>query len=104
MDPMLAKHEKLMTNAYVTKLEILINGRRIVVVHVERNGEREIYPAKSEVVACGSLSSASLMSRSDNGMHPVITDAKVFSSNEAMNSTIAIDDIGRVVDSIRGQP
>ncbi len=72
VDPMLAKHDNvtLMTNAYVSKLGTDTSGRRVDAVHVERNGEQEIYSAATVVVACGSLSSALLLLRSANERHP----------------------------------
>lgn len=72
IDPMLAEHKNvtLMTNAYVTKLGTDPSGRRVDAVHVERNGQQEIYSATVVVVACGSLSSALLLLRSANDRHP----------------------------------
>jgi choline dehydrogenase-like flavoprotein len=69
---MLAKHDNvtLMTNAYVSKLGTDESGRRVNAVHVERNGEQEIYSGNIVVVACGSLSSALLLLRSNNDKHP----------------------------------
>ncbi len=72
IDPMLAKHDNvtLLTNAYVASLGTDKSGRRVDAVHVERNGAREIYSADTVVVACGSLSSALLLLRSANDIHP----------------------------------
>jgi len=71
IDPRLAKHDNvaLMTNSYVSKLWTDASGRRVDAVHVERDGEREIYSTDIVMVACGSLSSARLQ-RSGNDRHP----------------------------------
>lgn len=72
IDPMLAAHENvtLLTGAYATRLDTDESGRRIDAVHVERGGRREIYWAKTIVVACGALSSALLLLRSASPQHP----------------------------------
>lgn len=72
IDPMLGLHDNvvLLTGAYVTKLATDTTGRRVDAVHVERNGEQEIYTADTVVVACGALSSALLLLRSANEQHP----------------------------------
>ena len=72
IDPMLAKHGNvtLLTRSYVSRLETDPSGRRVEAVHVERDGETEIYAAGTVVVACGSLSSALLLLRSANASHP----------------------------------
>jgi choline dehydrogenase-like flavoprotein len=72
IDPMLSKHANvtMLTNAYVSKLGVDSTGRRVNAVHVERRGEEEIYTAEAVVVACGALSSALLLLRSANPLHP----------------------------------
>jgi choline dehydrogenase-like flavoprotein len=72
IDPMLAKHDnvKLLTNAYVAKLDTDPSGRSVETVHVERKGEHETFSADIVVVACGALSSALLLLRSANDRHP----------------------------------
>lgn len=72
IDPLLAQYKNvtLLTNAYVSKLETDITGRKIESIHVERNGCHETYSANVVVVACGSLSSALLLLRSQNAHHP----------------------------------
>ncbi len=72
IDPMLAAHENvtLLTGAYVTRLETGPTGRRVEAVHVERDGQSEVYAAPMVVVACGALSSALLLLRSASDQHP----------------------------------
>jgi choline dehydrogenase-like flavoprotein len=72
VDPALAAHPnlRLLTNAYVSKLETDPAGRAVTRVQVTRNGEEEQYSADIVVVACGALSSALLLLRSANDKHP----------------------------------
>jgi choline dehydrogenase-like flavoprotein len=72
IDPMLAKYDNvtMLTGAYVSKLGIDANGRRVEAVQVERAGRQETYCANTVVVACGALSSALLLLRSANPRHP----------------------------------
>ncbi len=72
IDPTLDAHENftLLTNAYVSKLETDASGRSVRFVHVTRGGREERYSADIVVVACGALSSALLLLRSANEMHP----------------------------------
>jgi choline dehydrogenase-like flavoprotein len=72
VDPALAVHSNLslMTNAYVSKLETSADGKVVTGVHVDRQGQRELYSADIVVVACGALSSALLLLRSANDKHP----------------------------------
>jgi choline dehydrogenase-like flavoprotein len=72
VDPALAQYPnlRLLTNAYVSKLETDPSGARITGVHVTRNGGEERYCADVVVVACGALSSALLLLRSANAQHP----------------------------------
>ncbi len=72
IDPMLAAHENvtLLTGAYVSRLGTDASGRRVDAVHVERDGQHEVYAAGTVVVACGALSSALLLLRSGNPQHP----------------------------------
>lgn len=60
----------LLTNAYVARLETDESGREVARVHVERNGEREIYSASIVVVSAGAINSAALLLRSANERHP----------------------------------
>lgn len=60
----------LLTNAYVSRLETSPSGRAVTTVHVECNGEREMYSADIVVVACGAIDSAALLLRSANDKHP----------------------------------
>ena len=61
---------KLLTNAYVDRLETDASGRTVTAVHVDRAGARESYAADIVVVACGALNSALLLLRSANDRHP----------------------------------
>jgi choline dehydrogenase-like flavoprotein len=60
----------LLTDAYVARLATSFSGREITQVHVERNGEREIYSANIVVSSCGAINSAALMLRSATDSHP----------------------------------
>jgi choline dehydrogenase-like flavoprotein len=60
----------LLTNAYVTRLETGATGRAVSRVHVLRDNQAEQYSADIVVVACGALSSALLLLRSGNDVHP----------------------------------
>jgi choline dehydrogenase-like flavoprotein len=72
VDPALAAHSNLalLTNAYVTRLETDASGRSVSGVEVLRRGVTERYEADIVVVACGALSSALLLLRSANDLHP----------------------------------
>lgn len=72
VDPALAAHPNLtlLTNAYVSKLETDATGRTVTSVVVTRHGGVERYTANIIVVACGALSSALLLMRSANDIHP----------------------------------
>jgi choline dehydrogenase-like flavoprotein len=72
VDPALAAYPnlRLLTNAYVSKLETDPAGRAVTRVNVTRDGEEEQYSADIVVVACGALSSALLLLRSANDKHP----------------------------------
>jgi choline dehydrogenase-like flavoprotein len=71
VDPAL-EHENvtLVTGAYVTRLETSASGREVTAVHVERNGEREVYTADVVVVSCGAINSVALLLRSASDRHP----------------------------------
>ena len=72
IDPMLAEHANasLLRNAYVTRLDTDDSGRRVTSVQVRRNGAAERYTADTVIVACGALSSALLLLRSNSPQHP----------------------------------
>ena len=72
IDPMLATHDNvtLLTGAYVSRLDTDATGRHISAVRVTRGGLEETYTAETVVVACGALSSALLLLRSANDLHP----------------------------------
>jgi choline dehydrogenase-like flavoprotein len=60
----------LLTNAKVTQLETDGPGRVVSKVHVERDGQQEIYSADVVAVSCGAINSAALLLRSANDRHP----------------------------------
>ena len=60
----------LLTNAYVTRLETNAAGRSVTRIHAMRDGVAEQYSADIVVVACGALSSALLLLRSESESHP----------------------------------
>ncbi len=60
----------LVTNAYVSRLETNRTGREVAAVHVERNGEREVYRGSVAVVSAGAINSAALLLRSASDLHP----------------------------------
>lgn len=72
VDPTLKAHANLtlLTGAYVSTLETDASGKTISGINVTRNDERERYSADIVVVACGALSSALLLLRSANALHP----------------------------------
>ena len=71
VDPALeSKNVSLLTRALVTKLETDASGRQIRAVHVERNGQKEIYSADIVVLSAGAINSAALLLRSANDKHP----------------------------------
>jgi choline dehydrogenase-like flavoprotein len=72
VDPALRTHSNLSlkTGAYVSKLVTDASGKNVTDVCVSRNGETETYTANIFVMACGALSSALLLLRSGNDMHP----------------------------------
>jgi len=61
---------KLLTNAYVERLETSPSGREVTNVVVRRNGAAEKYSADIVVVSCGAINSAALLLRSANDKHP----------------------------------
>jgi choline dehydrogenase-like flavoprotein len=61
---------KLLTDAYVERIETTATGRQATEVVVRRNGEIERYRAELIVVACGAINSAALLLRSASTMHP----------------------------------
>lgn len=60
----------LLTNALVKRLETSNSGREVTKVHVERNGQKEVYIAKIVVVSAGAINSAALLLRSQSDKHP----------------------------------
>jgi choline dehydrogenase-like flavoprotein len=60
----------LLTNAMVKRLETSASGRDVSKVHVERNGEKEVYSASVVVVSAGAINSAALLLRSKSDKHP----------------------------------
>jgi choline dehydrogenase-like flavoprotein len=61
---------KLLTGSFVEKLDTNASGTAVTSVHVQRNGELEVYEAEIVVVACGAVNSAALLLRSANEQHP----------------------------------
>jgi len=72
IDPMLAAHPNvtLLTGAYVSRLGTDASGRAVTAVQVDCGETKETCSADIVVVACGALSSALLLLRSANDMHP----------------------------------
>jgi len=72
VDPALAAYPNvtLQTGAYVSRLETGVDGRTVERVIVMRGAEEQAYSADVVVVACGALSSALLLLRSANALHP----------------------------------
>ena len=71
VDPALAyPNVTMLTGAYVDRLETDASGRTVTGVHVNRDGQAEVYSADIVVSACGALSSALLMFRSASDKHP----------------------------------
>ena len=60
----------MVTNALVSRLEANGTGREVSAVHVERNGEKEIYRGNIVVVSAGAINSAALLLKSANERHP----------------------------------
>ncbi len=71
VDPAL-KHDniRLLTNAYVERLDTSPTGREVRRVIVQRHGERLALTARIVVVSCGAINSAALLLRSVNDRHP----------------------------------
>jgi choline dehydrogenase-like flavoprotein len=61
---------RLMTGAYVTRLETDASGRVVTRVLVDHNGAPEEYSADIVVGCCGAINSATLLLRSANEKHP----------------------------------
>jgi len=61
---------RLLTFAYVKRLETDVSGRVVTKVLVERDGRSEEYSADVVVVSCGAVNSAALLLRSANDRHP----------------------------------
>jgi len=61
---------KLLTNAYVARLETSSSGREITKVLVQHDGKTEEFSADIVVSSCGAINSAALLLRSANEKHP----------------------------------
>lgn len=61
---------KLMTDAFVERLETNASGREITKIVVARAGQRQELSAGMVVVSCGAINSAALLLRSANDKHP----------------------------------
>ncbi len=71
VDPALEhSNVRLLTGAYVKRLETDASGRVVTGVLVERAGQCEEYSADIVVVSCGAINSAALLLRSANDKHP----------------------------------
>jgi choline dehydrogenase-like flavoprotein len=71
VDPALEhSNVSLVTNAKVLRLETNPSGKSVTKIHVERNGEKEIYTADIVVVSCGAINSAALLLGSASDKHP----------------------------------
>ncbi len=71
VDPALEhSNVKLLTRAYVSRLETGPSGRDVQRVIVEREGSTEAYSADVVVVSAGAINSAALLLRSANDKHP----------------------------------
>ncbi len=60
----------LLTGAFVSRLETDASGRRVSAVHVQRDGQREVYRSNLVVVSAGAINSAALLLRSASDRHP----------------------------------
>jgi len=60
---------RLLTGAYVKRLETDASGRVVTKVLVERDGQSEEYSADLVVVSCGAINSAALLLRSASDRH-----------------------------------
>ncbi len=71
VDPALAHDNvRLLTGAFVPRLETNGSGRTVHKVIVQRNGSLEEYTADIVVVSCGAINSAALLLRSASDRHP----------------------------------
>jgi choline dehydrogenase-like flavoprotein len=72
VDPALQQHPNLTlrTGCYVERLATDATGQRVTAIEVIQGGAPQRYSADIVVVACGALSSALLMFRSANPLHP----------------------------------
>ncbi len=71
VDPALQhSNVRLMTGAFVERLETSASGREVSKVVVRRNGTREEYSGDIIVASCGAINSAALLLRSANDRHP----------------------------------
>jgi len=71
LDPALqCPNLKLLTDAYVFRLDTDSSGRTITKIAVKRNALTEYYTGDIVVVACGAINSAALLLRSANVRHP----------------------------------
>jgi choline dehydrogenase-like flavoprotein len=71
LEPALRRENvRLITNAYVDRLQTSASGREVTKVLVKRNGGHEEYSAAIVVLSCGAINSAALLLRSANDRHP----------------------------------
>lgn len=60
----------LKINCYVDKLITDSSGRYVTGVHVEENGEKNVYSGHIVIISCGAINSAALLLRSASDRHP----------------------------------
>jgi choline dehydrogenase-like flavoprotein len=71
VDPALREpNVELIRRARVTRLEHSPDGRTVTGVHVDRDGEHEVYSADLVVVSAGAINSAALLLQSRSDLHP----------------------------------
>jgi len=71
VNPILDKNNvTLKINCNVENLVTDSSGRNVTEVHVDENGEKNIYSGDIIVVSCGAINSAALLLRSTNDAHP----------------------------------
>ena len=71
VNPILDKNNvTLKINCNVENLVTDSSGRNVTEVHVDENGEKNIYSGDIIVVSCGAINSAALLLRSANDKHP----------------------------------
>jgi len=71
INPILEKDNvTLKINCYVSTLVTDPSGRKVTEVHVDEEGQDQVYCADYVIVSCGAINSAALLLRSANDNHP----------------------------------